>query len=617
MRISFVALFLFTGLLLAGCGSSGEIRVVSANGEYVTTSSLATAAVSADAAGKTVVVTSPLSAVQSNISSATLHAWPSDRLLKVEKSGSINPTTKFTGLKSAEPEMFGAVGDGKTEETAKVQKAINAVVNGNVNFAANKTYIVANLQMKSGVNLIGQPGSTLKLPDNAHTQSYNGSVADSKGNYAGNVIGTTLDHSGGAWYDGGARAKDPANSTYIVSDIIISGLTIDGNKANNRLGDVGENGSAMGSGISINQAARVTVQNCRLINARLEGIFIGYSLHGGSDDCVIKDNTFIDNGRNGIAQITGKRNKFIGNTVQGNSGAMDVESNLVDEINNQHIIQGNYFGGSIGFAAAAEGNLHDTLFDGNTVVVASGRHGFYLSGGTMSSGIIISNNQITGGGDSSAFNIYGGLSTAKTPMSIIGNTISNFDYINAIPQLSINNVVFKNNTFRTRYGMQLYRPYNVDISDNSFTLSGGDNTAALFYVLFGQGSIVSKQGTSIIIRGNTIRGTGINAIIDGAYGLDPPALTADSIIMDNNDIDVTTYGTYPMVIAHEMTLTGNKIHLNNSIRVAETAIKSKFTNNIFSNYGTRFSLFDASSSCNKALVTDNILNNIDLPLTCQ
>lgn len=44
---------------------------------------------------KKVTVTSALSAVQSNISSATVHSWPADKKLVVEKGGSIGNTTKF------------------------------------------------------------------------------------------------------------------------------------------------------------------------------------------------------------------------------------------------------------------------------------------------------------------------------------------------------------------------------------------------------------------------------------------------------------------------------------------------------------------------------------------
>ncbi|KAB0665664.1 hypothetical protein F6V25_08045 [Oryzomonas japonica] len=86
-----VALFI---TMLAGYADAA-IQVISKEGIYTSKPDLATAAKSKDGAGQTFIVTSALSAVQSNISSATLHGWPADRSLRVEKGGSINNTTSF------------------------------------------------------------------------------------------------------------------------------------------------------------------------------------------------------------------------------------------------------------------------------------------------------------------------------------------------------------------------------------------------------------------------------------------------------------------------------------------------------------------------------------------
>ncbi|KAB0668930.1 hypothetical protein F6V30_13920 [Oryzomonas sagensis] len=90
---SFLCALLFL-LGLVGYANS-SVTVLRPNGINTTKPDLATAATSADCAGKTVVVTSPLSAVQSNISSATVHGWPSDRTLEFRDGGSIGNTTKF------------------------------------------------------------------------------------------------------------------------------------------------------------------------------------------------------------------------------------------------------------------------------------------------------------------------------------------------------------------------------------------------------------------------------------------------------------------------------------------------------------------------------------------
>ena len=88
-------LFLTLVTLLFTTQAQAAILVFSPNGSYTTKTSLSAAAAAADTASKTVVVTSALSSSFSNISSATLHAWPSDRKLKVEKGGSIGNTTAF------------------------------------------------------------------------------------------------------------------------------------------------------------------------------------------------------------------------------------------------------------------------------------------------------------------------------------------------------------------------------------------------------------------------------------------------------------------------------------------------------------------------------------------
>lgn len=81
---------------LAGCGSDSSAAVLaqSANGTY-SAAYTTLAAVAVVPGVKSVVVTSALSAVQSNISSATLHDWPTDRTLRVDRGGMIGNTTTF------------------------------------------------------------------------------------------------------------------------------------------------------------------------------------------------------------------------------------------------------------------------------------------------------------------------------------------------------------------------------------------------------------------------------------------------------------------------------------------------------------------------------------------
>lgn len=132
--------------------ATAGILVFSPNGTYTQKSTLSDANIAADVVGKTVVVTTPLSAVQSNISSATVHGWRTDAKLVVEKGGSINPTTFFTGLSYVEPEWFGAKGDGTTDDTVAIQNAINSLslTGGVLKFNAGHYKVTSRLQIGNG-----------------------------------------------------------------------------------------------------------------------------------------------------------------------------------------------------------------------------------------------------------------------------------------------------------------------------------------------------------------------------------------------------------------------------------------------------------------------------------
>lgn len=75
--------------------ASAAILLVSPNGSSTSKTTLSAALNSVDAAGKKVIVTSPLTAVMSNISSATVHRWPTTIQLELAKGGSIANTTTF------------------------------------------------------------------------------------------------------------------------------------------------------------------------------------------------------------------------------------------------------------------------------------------------------------------------------------------------------------------------------------------------------------------------------------------------------------------------------------------------------------------------------------------
>lgn len=290
--------------------------------------------------------------------------------------GAITTTLKNTVV--SYPQWFGAKGDGITNDTAAIQKSIDFTKNV---YVPNGTYMCANVQMRTGLNLLGESHEAiLKLCDNAMLMSINGSVErphHSGVAYTANVIGSTLSDIGGEWYDGGVRAVNENNTEYIYENINIRSLTVDGNRENNlQYGDEGFNTSYCG-GINIAQCKNVRVENCVIRNCRMDGITIGYTLHGGSDFCSIVGCEFYNNARCNISLLTGKHNKILYNKGTNTTGAtptsgtitkgpsIDIEANFANEVNFGHLVEGNVFEGGIDVSSAQRANSKDIVIKGN------------------------------------------------------------------------------------------------------------------------------------------------------------------------------------------------------------------------------------------------------------
>lgn len=125
---------------------------------------LEAARTSSEAVGKTIVVTTELTEAQSNITAA----WPTDRGLKVEKGGSINPTASFTGLRESYPEWFGEnTTPGTTDMTNAMNKALAAIEpTGGTVYLSSTTYYCPN-----GINFYKT------VSDSSHTWTIKGQGA--------------------------------------------------------------------------------------------------------------------------------------------------------------------------------------------------------------------------------------------------------------------------------------------------------------------------------------------------------------------------------------------------------------------------------------------------------
>ena len=520
-------------------------------------------------------------------------------------TGAVATTVQSKLRESVSVKDFGAVGDGVTDDTAAIQKAINAA--SAVFFPAG-TYLCGNILMKSNLRLTGEShASILKLLPNATTYSINGSQADSNGRYPGNVICSTLNHTGGVWYDGGTRAQDEGNSSYIFENVIIENLTLDGNKAQNQVGDVGLNASAMGAGVSIHQCKNVTVQNCRLINHRLDGIHIGYTLHGGSDYCTITGNYFEGNQRTNIALITGKYNTVSYNSGTGTTGgtgvnagaALDIEANLTNEVNYRHTAVGNRLGGILGIVSQNQAKLQDTAFAGN---VWNG--GLAISGWGMTQGVVIDGDTfIASSATQNWLTRYGPnvAGTSERPTIIKNCSISGFSRVlETVTAGGQENLIVEGCGFNVQSFGQLMRGYKVTFRNNVFNFSGNADgyTIQLSNTL---GGTVTNQG-QVEFAGNKFYGTSnatfFNLARDATW-----AVSANDFVFRDNDVRVTG-ATYTFAGPTSMTIEGNRIAGFKPInigslsffRLTDNDIRAAAAENLFANQNGTINDIDVSEN---------------------
>jgi len=508
---------------------------------------------------------------------------------------------------------FGAVGDGVTDDTAAIQAAIDS---GNSVIVPNGVYLCANLQMRTGLRLTGESLlAVLKLMPNATAASFNGGVADSNGFYPANIIGSTLTHNGGTWDDGGVRATDENNNTYIYENIIIENLTLDGNKSNNQIGDLGLNRSAMGAGVAIHQCKNVTIRGCRIINQRLDGIHVGYSLHGGSDYCKITGNHFEGNQRTNIALITGKYNTVSGNTGLATTGgtgvstgaALDIEANLVGEVNWRHTVSENNLGGVLAINGAQVAKMQNTVCTGNVWV-----GGLTLSGSDMTSGCVIDGDTFIATSASQDWLTRYGPNVAPTtvnPTVIRNCSASGFGRVlvvlaqGAMENLSVSECVFNTQSFGT-----LVRGYKVEFSNNVFNFSGNADAAtiALSNTL---GGTVPNQG-KIGFYGNTFYGVSQATFISITRDSTWPFAANDYTFGSRNEFKCTGHTAF-MTTSGSVTVDDNLIEnftpigitTLNQFRFISNDVRAAVAQNLFSGQTTFF---------NDNEISDNDLVNVSV-----
>ena len=516
---------------------------------------------------------------------------------------------------------FGAVGDGTTDDTAAIQAAINASFSV---YVPTGTYMCANILMRSNLHIYGQShNSILKLLPNALLASHNGSQVDSFGYYPGNVICSTLNHTGGIWFDNGVRACDPNNTTYIYENIIIENMTIDGNKANNQIGDLGANRSAMGACVSINQCKNVTVRNCNLINARLDGVLLGYSLHGGSDFCLLEGNYFSGNQRLSVAAMTGKYNSLIGNsgtistggTGVGGGGSVDIEANLSNEINYRHTIIGNRFSGSVSIASINDAISHDIIFCGNVWYGS-----LNLAGGGQTQRVIINGDTFIALSNTDDWLQRRGPTISLTNIdttTITNCSISGFRNVfnsSNVPGC-VDNIVVKGCAINAQAFGTLNRGYKVFIKDNSFYFTGSSDTESILLSNTLGGTALNQGQIEFI--GNQFFGT--SNTIFFRINRDATWTVADNdFVIFNNDFRITGH-TNMFENMTSSTIENNRFSAWKPIKITgidkfrfiDNEVTATSAENLFSNQSLFFTNIEIEENEFR-----NITVNVDRPKDC-
>lgn len=516
---------------------------------------------------------------------------------------------------------LGIIGDGVTDWSAAIQYAIDTY--GSLYFPEG-VYICANIQLRSGVQLVAASWSTvLKLPDGATTRSINGSLPDSHGRYPANVISTVLNHNGGAYFDNGVRAKMLNNSFYIVDGAEVSGFTIDGNKAGNPVGDVGENASAMGAGVCIFLSRGVKVKNNRIINCRQDGVILGYTLCGGSDECDVSDNVFFGNQRTNIALITGQRNKITGNLGGPTTGgidtdkgaAVDLEPNWADEVCANNILTDNIMLGQISLVCRHPAYMRNNKFHGNlwvggaVVNPSTDTQGSLFDADTF----IADTTQPTPGPWITKYGPFDPSSASiKTtpPVRFSNCTAIGFDtLLQNLTQGQHENLVVENSTIRVKTIGQVVRGYRVDIKNNDITMDGDATSDQSILWSNSLGAIVPHQGCNSF-KGNSVRGVSqsrlLGIINDKSY-----TNSRKTVEIHNNDFDVTGHTTIGTVTG-DFDFTKNTITDWKPIDITSVVKPFSIKDNKLSASSLSDMFVNQSGYINDIVVSGNELTNINI-----
>lgn len=462
-------------------------------------------------------------------------------------------TLSFTNLKSTSgyltPQMFGAKGDGVTDDLGYWKKAAQIAADNGLKFVipSGSSYINGVLNFKTNGSLIGAVGSRIKMGANAafrfSSQTDNVTIENNNievvsGGVNQDIINLGIDgvmSYGLVIKNNIIQAHRRSSSSIVVQ--FVDGVLIQGNRID----------SSYNKGIEFRTVNNSTIMNNYVTNSGRSGIVV----HSGSSNVSVINNTSINSAQN----------------LNFNDGAFDVYGG-----NNYNLrIDGNY--GEVGGDTYGGGQLHNIFriqganglqFNNNTAVSKS-THLLYAIRFASRDSAFMRNIQASG----NTVRIMGG---------------GNYDRI--ISFQDVYNASFKN--------------YRIIIDSNASAAS----SPAVFF--FSTGAFIDTIGT-VDLSGGEIIG---NGKLFSVFGHDTPI---KRLIFNNTTVTGLTRDWYQTAVAKDienMQWIGGNISSTTILRINNN-IKSALVSGINYRNSSSNSMWTVQTSyTGKALIKHNIVNGM-------
>lgn len=394
----------------------------------------------------------------------------------------------------------------------------------------------------AAINAALSRGGKIVFPSAVYNVSHETLISKS-GTYLSGA-GATIRLSNGAYsnltHSGILSVYDYTNSVP-VSNVVIDGITIDGNKTNND-----DTVGIYGDGIRSYAASHITVKNVYVHDVPRDGMnFTGYLADGTPSDIKVVNSTSNNNGSTsetaggeGIFVGIGENVVISGNSLTGNKlRGIDLEvgypagSTVTKFSVASNVMKNNAYGG-VGIVGATNGDV-----SGNSVL--GGQYGIWVGAAGVYSDVSLVGNSVQ---NSSVYGIYG---------------------LNMYRMSTASNILNQNG-----YGIYLhgvvYSSFNGDIVTesvhNGIDFTTGSNASLSFYNCGVYYSNTSADATS-----SNIAGSSVNAKIAGCTAI-PGANTKYNLnatggsiwsVVDNNFSTSASSGNF-----HDGGVSGLRVHGN-------------------------------------------------------